>query len=96
MGRLPGQGARQGPLHFGLSIMTLLDTGLRASELGFLNQEDLNLDDMSLLVRQGKGGKFRTVYFSPITARVLRRYLRTRRDADPALVPEPECRAFEP
>lgn len=66
-------------------VLTLLDTGVRASELGALTRDDLNFDDMSLTVRFGKGGKSRVVFFSPTTARAIHRYLRTRRDTDPAL-----------
>ena len=49
-------------------VLTLLDTGVRASELGALTRDDLDFDDMSLTVRYGKGGKSRVVYFSPTTA----------------------------
>jgi site-specific recombinase XerD len=66
-------------------VLVLIDCGLRASELGSLTRDDLALDDMSLTVRHGKGGKARTVYISETTIRALRRYLRTRQDADPAL-----------
>jgi len=49
-------------------ILTLLDTGLRASELAGLRLEDINLEDGVLKVN-GKGGKERMV---PIGARVQR------------------------
>lgn len=49
------QGARD------LAILwTLLDTGLRASELVGLDLADLDRQEWQLKVRQGKGGKFRT------------------------------------
>ena len=66
-------------------VLLLLDTGLRASELGSLERDDVDIDNRTLLVRVGKGRKSRMVYFSILTARALRRHLAHRKDTDPAL-----------
>lgn len=66
-------------------ILTLVDTGIRASELGDLERSDIDLDRLTVTVRCGKGGKGRMAYISPVTARAIRRYISTRRDSDPAL-----------
>lgn len=78
------QAAKQSPRDLAI-VLVLVDCGLRASELGALERDDLDFDGLSLLVRNGKGGKPRTAFFSPTTARAVRRYLRTRKDTDPAL-----------
>lgn len=56
-------------------ILLLLDTGLRAKELLSINLEDIEVDRGTILIRNGKGGKPRMVYFQPLTRRTLRRYL---------------------
>ena len=50
-------------------LLTLLDTGLRASELISLNLADVNLSSGTVIVRHGKGGKYRTVFMCQDTAR---------------------------
>ena len=57
-------------------MLLLLDTGLRAMELLSINLEDMDVDTGTILVRNGKGGKPRMVYFQPLTRRSLRRYLK--------------------
>ncbi len=42
-------------------VLTLLDTGLRVSEVCALTHEDLNLHQGEIIVRSGKGGKRRVV-----------------------------------
>lgn len=65
-------------------LLTLVDTGIRASELLQLDQGDLNLSQGSLLIRHGKGNKTRTVYVGKNTRKLLKRYLAMRDDdADP-------------
>lgn len=59
-------------------IRTLLDTGVRVSELCGLTVADVDLDREMTLVH-GKGSKVRPVYFSSRTVRALDRYLRVRR-----------------
>lgn len=66
-------------------VLTLTDTGMRASELAGLERHDVNLDGLSVRIRNGKGGKERAAFVSPVTTRAIRRYLVTRRDSDPAL-----------
>lgn len=69
-------------------IFLLLDTGLRASELIGLKIKDVDLRNREIEVIGGKGGKDRFVYISAKTAKLLWRYLATRRDTgkhDPLL-----------
>lgn len=55
-------------------VLTLLDSGVRASELCALNVGDLDMDDGAMLVRLGKGQKGRTVYVGPRTRKQIKRY----------------------
>ena len=64
-------------------LLALLDTGCRASEFVALNMGDLNLGTGALVVREGKGGKVRSVFLGSKCRRELTRYLRCRRDAKP-------------
>lgn len=62
------------------AILALLyDTGVRVSELVGLKKDDLDMRARSAAV-YGKGGKWRTVFFSAETAIILQRYLSRRRD----------------
>lgn len=53
---------------------------LRASELCNLDVEDLDLDKMALVVRNGKGGKTAVCYLSEDAVEILREYLAVRPD----------------
>lgn len=57
-------------------ILTLLDTGLRASELLALTIDNINPITGVVQVVHGKGGKNRTVYIGRKTRQQLRRYLK--------------------
>jgi integrase/recombinase XerD len=75
-------------------IMTLLDTGLRASELSALKVGDVDLKTGKVLVKHGrlggaKGGKGRTVFLGKAARRVVWRYLAEREDGE-----EPEAPLF--
>jgi len=59
-------------------LATFLFAGLRKSELLHLHINDLDLTNMSLFVRQGKGSKDRIVPVSSTLAGILRRYLEER------------------
>jgi integrase/recombinase XerD len=61
-------------------VLTLYDTGLRGAELCGLRREDLDLRDLGLRVQRGKGGKWREVAVSALTAQAIDRYLRNRND----------------
>ncbi len=56
-------------------LLFLLDTGVRRSELLALQKRDVDMTG-SVLVRQGKGGKARTVFLSAKTRKQLLKYLR--------------------
>lgn len=62
----------------------LLSTGCRVSELCSVNRSDIDYRNMKLSVT-GKGNKTRTVYIDDVTVLMLKRYLDTRQDIDPAL-----------
>lgn len=64
-------------------VFTLLDTGLRASELCNLLRKDVDLNDGSVVVRRGKGGVGRVVYLGRRARRVLWRYLAEREEDSP-------------
>ncbi|MCP3685048.1 MAG: tyrosine-type recombinase/integrase [bacterium] len=56
-------------------LSILLDCGLRVSELANLMLEDVSMDNGTLLVRHGKGGKQRTVRMGSQAQKALWRYL---------------------
>src|SRR5579863_1711338 len=62
----------------GLMLQTLLETGLRASELVQLRIEDISLAERVVVVRQGKGGKRREVPIRRELAQLLRLHIGTR------------------
>ena len=73
-------------------ILTLLDTGLRASELCALDIGDFDLKSGRLTVRHGpsggaKGSKGRSVYVGKAAGRALWRWLVSRSDKDDAAAP---------
>jgi site-specific recombinase XerD len=59
-------------------IATLLFTGLRKGELLRLQLPDVDLDDLTILVRQGKGSQDRVVPINGTLVSILREYLRER------------------
>lgn len=70
-------------------VLTLLDAGLRASELCALTIEDADLSSGRILVQHGKGGKGRITYLGNAARRAVWRYLNHRGDArqdDPLFV----------
>lgn len=58
--------------------LTLLDSGVRATELVTLNVNDLNMKSGTLIVRAGKGQKDRTTYVGARTRKAILRYLAER------------------
>jgi integrase/recombinase XerD len=52
-------------------LLSLLDTGCRASEFVALNMSDENLHTGAVLVRAGKGGKTRTTFVGAKSRREL-------------------------
>jgi integrase len=66
------------------TMATMLYTGLRKSELFHLANEDVDLDEGTIRVVKGKGrygGKTRVAFMPPELIRILRSYLRTRKEA---------------
>ena len=57
-----------------LIIMLFVDSGVRLAELCKLNWSDINLDSGSVVVREGKGRKFRVVGIGIKTRRLLLKY----------------------
>lgn len=66
-------------------ILTLLDTGLRASELLNIAAADLDPIRGDIVIRQGKGRKPRTVFVGKRTRKAIRAYIRVRQSTDGAL-----------
>lgn len=60
-------------------VRLLADGGLRAGECIALTVDDVDLVEMTAVVRRGKGGKGRTVPFKASTAKAIDRYKRVRR-----------------
>jgi Site-specific recombinase XerD len=68
-----------------LAIIDLLaSTGMRVGELVKLNRTDINFNERECIVF-GKGNKERVVYFNARAKIHLQRYLKTRKDKNPAL-----------
>lgn len=63
----------------------LFSTGCRVSECADVRLSDINFDDRSVLIRNGKGGKPRTVFFNAEAELSMRKYLETRSDDTDAL-----------
>jgi integrase/recombinase XerC len=66
-------------------LLTLLDSGLRASELAALNLVDLESSTGTLEVRQGKGRKPRVTFVGSITRKAIRQWLKYRGEEAGAL-----------
>jgi len=56
-------------------LSVFLDCGFRISELASLTLQDVNTDDGSMLIRQGKGGKQRVVRIGNKAQKILWKYL---------------------
>lgn len=65
-------------------IYFLLSTGCRKAEAISINIADVDFKNQQVTV-MGKGSKVRIVYFDDVTALMLKRYLKTRKDKNPAL-----------
>lgn len=66
-----------------LLVELLYSTGLRVSELAALDWEDVSLAPKQIAVREGKGGKSRTVLLSTRATRLLSQYRGSRKDDKP-------------
>ena len=58
----------------------LVSTGVRVSELTGMKVEDVNLENLSVHVVNGKGSKERMTYTTPVAAKHLIAYLRSRKE----------------
>lgn len=66
-------------------LLALLDTGARASEFINMTLSDFNYTTGSILIRQGKGNKSRTVFLGKKSRKAVRAYLKHRHDESQAL-----------
>ena len=64
----------------------LYSSGLRVSELCALKMEDVDFQSRTLIVRHGKGDKFRITYYNAEAEVSLKAYLATRDDSCPYLI----------
>ena len=63
-----------------LVITLMLDTGVRVSELCALDRSDIDLEDRSARVREGKGDKDRMVLFTPRTVAAIEAWMPLREE----------------
>lgn len=63
----------------------LLSSGVRVSELATIKITDVDFDRLSIHVKNGKGGKERTVYINNLALAHLQKYLLARKEAGPHL-----------
>lgn len=66
-------------------IMLLYSTGIRVSELIALHRDDIDHEQGLILIRRGKGGKFRVLPLGAKTDKAIDRYLSQRTDPLPNL-----------
>lgn len=66
-------------------LLTLLDTGVRASELIDMKLANLDLNSGEIVIEKGKGSKSRTVFLGRTSRKATRAYLRARTDECPYL-----------
>ena len=61
-------------------LLVLLDTAIRAGELLALDWPDIDLTAGKVIIRRGKGGKFRYVFLGRLARQALRKYATLRKD----------------
>lgn len=61
-----------------VTMMLLLETGIRLSEITNLKIHDINLEHNEILITNGKGNKERKVYFQYLMKEHLKKYLKVR------------------
>jgi len=66
-------------------ILSLFDSGARATEFISLNIEDFNILTGAVLIKHGKMGKSRTIFLGRKARKAIRKYLLEREDNDNAL-----------
>jgi len=68
------KGSINQPRNFAI-ISLMLATGLRVSEMCNLELDDIDWGNRIIYIKDGKGGKERSVYFNDIVERAVKRYL---------------------
>jgi integrase/recombinase XerD len=81
-GRAAQRGARDTALRDRAIILTLLDSGLRASELTALQRGDVDERTGRLHIRHGKGDKSRFIFLGDTARRALWKYMATHKGKD--------------
>jgi integrase/recombinase XerD len=66
-------------------LLGLLDSGVRANECLRIKLKDYNQISGEVLIRHGKGGKYRTIFFGKKTRRAVRVYINSRTDLSDSL-----------
>lgn len=62
-------------------VRLFLSSGIRAGEMASLDLSDVDLEELTLKIRCGKGNKSRTVFFDTDTKTVLLEYVKVRKSA---------------
>lgn len=63
-------------------LLTLCGAGLRAGELVALKRDDYIKEEGKVIVRQGKGRKYREIHVAPVVAKALSAWLATKGEGD--------------
>ena len=56
-------------------VEVLLSSGLRINELANLKTQDVDFDELTIYVKNGKGGKDRTVFITPVAKKYVLKYI---------------------
>ena len=71
------EAVKDNPLEYAI-ISTLYYSGMRASELRNLDIDDVDFDRLQIIIRHGKGGRYRIVNITKDCAMAIQRYLEVR------------------
>lgn len=63
-------------------IEILLSSGMRVSELSNMLISDIDFNNLTVHIRNGKGGKDRITYITPLCATYIKKYLDSRKEKD--------------
>jgi integrase/recombinase XerD len=70
-------------------VRLMLDAGLRSAEVLALRQRDIDFKSGQLMVRNGKGGKDRSLWLGPDLVALLRTFMKTQAKSGPVTSSSP-------